>query len=235
MTEARVVAPVAGRWGILGGTFDPIHHGHLAIAEAAREELGLERVLFVPAGQPPHRAHAPGASAEDRATMVGLAIADAPAFALSRLELDRAGPSYTVDTLTALAGGADAGSGAGLAPPDLRFILSAEAFAEFPAWHEAERVLALCRLVVLPREGHPAPDLPALIARLPALDGRVTLLDGPRIRLSASEVRGRAAAGLSVRYLVPDAVAAYIADHRLYQSRAIPPSAPHDPGGSSAP
>ena len=214
MTQARVVPPVAGRWGILGGTFDPIHHGHLAIAEAAREELGLERVLFVPAGQPPHRAHAPGASAEDRAAMVALAIADAPAFALSRLELDRAGPSYTVDTLTSLA----AGDGSGRPAIDLRFILSAEAFAEFPTWHEAERVLALCRLVVLPREGHPAPDLPALVARLPALEGRVTLLDGPRIRLSASEVRGRAAAGLSVRYLVPDAVAAYIADHRLYQA-----------------
>ncbi len=226
MTGSRVAAPVAGRWGILGGTFDPIHHGHLAIAEAAREELGLERVLFVPAGQPPHRSNPPGASAEDRAAMVALAIADAPAFALSRLELDRDGPSYTADTLTALAGGP---------ATDLRFILSAEAFAEFPTWHRAERVLALCRLVVLPREGHPAPDLPALIARLPALDGRVTLLDGPRIRLSASEVRGRAAAGLSVRYLVPDAVAAYIADHRLYRARDVPPPVAHHPGGTSVP
>jgi nicotinate-nucleotide adenylyltransferase len=224
MTRARVVTPVAGRWGILGGTFDPIHHGHLAIAEAAREELGLERVLFVPAGQPPHRGNAPGASAEDRAAMVALAIAGAPAFALSRLELDRAGPSYTVDTLTALAAGAGGGAGDAV---DLRFILSAEAFADFPTWHEPERVLALCQLVVLPREGHPAPDLPALVARLPALDGRVTLLDGPRIRLSASEVRGRAAAGLSVRYLVPDAVAAYIADHRLYQAGGIRPPRTH--------
>lgn len=226
--EARVEAPVAGRWGILGGTFDPIHHGHLAIAEAAREALGLERVLLVPARQPPHRPHAPGASAEDRAAMVSLAIRGAPAFTLSRLELDRAGPSYTVDTLTALAATQAA---AGLAP-DLWFILSAEAFAEFPTWHEAERVLALCRLVVLPREGHPAPDLPALVARLPALAGRVTLLDGPWIRLSASEVRGRAAAGFSVRYLVPDAVAAYIADHRLYQ---VADGAIHHPGGTSAP
>ena len=227
--RARVVPPVAGRWGILGGTFDPIHHGHLAIAEAAREEIGLERVLFVPARQPPHRPLAPGASAEDRAAMVSLAIADAPAFQLSRLELDRAGPSYTVDTLTALGA---AGAGA----PDLWFIMSAEAFAEFPAWHEAERVLALCRLIVLPREGHPAPDLPALTTVLPSLAGRVTLLDGPRIRLSASEVRGRAAAGMSVRYLVPDAVAAYIADHRLYRvaDRATQPVA-QPAGGTSAP
>ena len=233
--RVRVVPPVAGRWGILGGTFDPIHHGHLAIAEAAREELGLERVLFVPAGQPPHRPSAPGASAEDRAAMVSLAIADAPAFELSRLELDRRGPSYTVDTLTELAAARDPRAG-GAGAPDLWFIMSAEAFAEFPTWHEAERVLALCRLVVLPREGHPAPDLPALTAALPALAGQVTLLDGPRIRLSASEVRGRAAAGMSVRYLVPDAVAAYIADHRLYRvaDRATQPIA-QPAGGTSAP
>jgi nicotinate-nucleotide adenylyltransferase len=235
--RVHVVPPVAGRWGILGGTFDPIHHGHLAIAEAAREELGLERVLFVPAGQPPHRPSAPGASAEDRAAMVSLAIADAPAFQLSRLELDREGPSYTVDTLTELVAAGEGGPGEGRAgTPDLWFIMSAEAFAEFPSWHEAERVLALCRLVVLPREGHPAPDLPALTAALPALAGRVTLLDGPRIRLSASEVRGRAAAGMSVRYLVPDAVAAYIADHRLYRvaDRATQPI-PQPAGGTSAP
>ena len=224
----RLAAPVAGRWGILGGTFDPIHHGHLAIAEAARDELGLERVLFVPAGQPPHRAQAPGASAADRAAMVGLAIAGAPTFAMSRVELDRPGPSYTVDTLAALAAG---GTPSGRAL-DLWFILSAEAFADFPAWHEAGRILALSRLVVLPRDGHAAPDLPALVARLPALDGRVTLLDGPRIRLSASEIRRRAAAGLSVRYLVPDAVAAYIADHRLYRDAA---RATRTTGGPSVP
>ncbi|HEX7473719.1 MAG TPA: nicotinate-nucleotide adenylyltransferase [Candidatus Limnocylindrales bacterium] len=225
--QARLAAPVTGRWGVLGGTFDPIHHGHLAIAEAARDELGLERVLFVPAGQPPHRPQAPGASAEHRAAMVGLAIEGAPTFALSRLELDRQGPSYTVDTLTAMAASAPAGT-----TPDLWFILSAEAFADFPTWHEAERVLGLCRLVVLPRDGHPAPDLRALVARLPALAGRVALLDGPRIRLSASEIRKRAAAGLSVRYLVPDAVAAYIADHRLYRDAD---RATRIAGGTSAP
>ena len=160
--------------------------------------------------------------------MIGLALADAPAFELSRLELDREGPSYTVDTLTTLADGERSAG----RTPDLWFILSAEAFAEFPTWHEAERVLALCRLVVLPREGHPAPDLRALVARLPTLAGRVALLDGPRIRLSASEVRARAAAGLSVRYLVRDAVAAYIADHRLY--RVADPTTDDD-GGRTAP
>ena len=228
----RVHPPVTGRWGILGGTFDPIHLGHLAIAEAAREELGLERVLFVPAAVPPHRAEAPGASAADRAAMVGLAIAGAPAFALSRIELDRAGPSYTVDTLAALTtGGAIDGP-----PPgprrELWFILSAEAFADLPTWHDAARILDLCRLVVLPRAGHPEPDLPDLEDRLPGVTARTVVLDGPHIRISASEVRARAAAGLSVRYLVPDAVAAYIADHSLYRPTA---NAPDHPGGTTAP
>ena len=236
-SAARVLAPVAGRWGILGGTFDPIHHGHLAIAEAAREELGLERVLFIPAAVPPHRVHAPGASAAHRAAMVELAIAGTRAFGLSRIELDRPGPSYTVDTLAALAAGGTPASaepldGSVVSAPDLWFILSAEAFADLPTWHEAGRMLDLCRLIVLPREGHPAPDLPDLDAQLPGLAERTVLLDGPHIRISASEVRARAAAGLSVRYLVPDAVAAYIADHRLYQTADDPA---HDPGGTSAP
>lgn len=221
------LAPVAGRWGILGGTFDPIHHGHLAIAEAAREELGLERVLFVPAGQPPHRTRAPGASAADRAAMVELAVAGTAAFGVSRIELERDGPSYTVDTLAALVGGRPprpAGGGAerDVSVPDLWFILSAEAFADLPTWHDAGRVIELCRLIVLPREGHPPPDLPDLEDRLPGVAARTVLLDGPHIRISASEVRARAAAGLSVRYLVPDAVAAYIVDHRLYRTAVDP-------------
>lgn len=225
-SAARVVAPVAGRWGILGGTFDPIHHGHLAIAEAAREELGLERVLFVPAGRPPHRTRAPGASAADRAAMVELAIAGTAAFGVSRIELERDGPSYTVDTLAELAGGGGRAKRDGAAP-DLWFILSAEAFADLPDWHDAARILDLCRLIVLPREGHPPPDLPDLEDRLPGLAARTVLLDGPHIRISASEVRARAAVGLSVRYLVPDAVAAYIVDHRLYRTAADPA----DPAG----
>jgi nicotinate-nucleotide adenylyltransferase len=231
-SAARALAPVAGRLGILGGTFDPIHHGHLAIAEAAREELGLERVLFIPAGRPPHRTQAPGASAADRAAMVELAVAGTPAFGLSRIELEREGPSYTVDTLAGLAdGGSPSAFGDGAERdgrvPDLWFILSAEAFADLPDWHDPGRILELCRLIVLPREGHPPPDLPDLEDRLPGLAARTVLLDGPHIRISASEVRARAAAGLSVRFLVPDAVAAYIADHRLYRTAgdAADPSA----------
>jgi nicotinate-nucleotide adenylyltransferase len=214
------VAP--GRIGVLGGTFDPIHNGHLAIAEAAREALGLERVLFVPAGVPPHRPDRPIAGPDDRAAMVALAIASNAAFQLSRLELDREGPSYTVDTLKAVVREATRGR-----PPDLWFILSAEAFAGFLDWNDPAGILELCRIAVMPRDGGPPADLTPIASALPRLADRVHLLDGPRLRLAATEVRSRAARGLSVRYLVPDAVAAYIGDHRLYPEAAAitrPPS-----------
>jgi nicotinate-nucleotide adenylyltransferase len=223
------IAP--GRVGILGGTFDPIHLGHLAIAEAAREALGLERVLFVPANMPPHRSAAPAASALDRAAMVELAIAGNPAFALSRVELDRGGPSFTAETVELVA----ADEARARHEPDLHFILSAEAFAGFLTWNEPARVLALSRLVVLPREGHPPPDLEALASALPGLVDRVTILDGPGIRLSASEIRARAGRGLSVRYLVPEAVRAYIAERRLYRSAGPGTAEPTPAGGSNDP
>jgi nicotinate-nucleotide adenylyltransferase len=219
-------ATLAKRIGILGGTFDPIHFGHLAIAEGARQELDLERVLFVPAGVPPHRPDRPIASAADRSAMVELAIADNPVFAMSRVELDRPGPSYTVDTVEALAG----------LEPDLVerwFIVSSEAFADFLEWHRPERILELCRLAVLPREGHPQPELePVREALGPALADRISLLDGPRIRLSATEIRVLAARGRSVRYLVPDAVATYIDDHSLYRGTE---SRPRSAGGITVP
>jgi nicotinate-nucleotide adenylyltransferase len=226
--EDGPVAVVPGRIGILGGTFDPIHIGHLAIAQAARETLGLERVLFVPARVPPHRPDRPIAAAHDRAAMVALAIAANPAFEMSRVELDREGPSYTVDTLKALAGesGPDR-------PPDLWFILSAEAFAGFLDWHDPAGILELCRLAVMPREGDSPANLTPIARALPRLADRVHLLDGPRLRLAATEVRSRAARGLSVRYLVPDAVAAYIGDHRLYREAASVSRPPI--GGNIAP
>lgn len=222
------VTLVPDRIGIFGGTFDPIHHGHLAIAEAARQELGLERVLFVPARTPPHRPDRPIAGADDRAAMVGLAIAANPAFELSRIELDRDGPSFVVDTVRALA--AEAGPDR---QPDLWFILSADAFAGFLDWRDPAGILELCRLAVLPREGHPPASLRAIATALPQHADRVRLLDGPRLRLAATEVRSRAARALSVRYLVPDAVAAYIGDHRLYRNTTAH-SGPRS-GGTFAP
>ena len=214
--------------GVFGGTFDPIHIAHLAIAEAARDALGLARILFIPAGQPPHKAGWRISPAEDRLAMIEAAIADNPAFAVSRMELDREGPSYTVDTLRALhdgtgdgAGGGDAGDGR----PDLALILSADAFLGLPTWRDPERVLALATLVVAPREGFPEADDAFLERKFPGVPTRAVFLDGPRLRLSGSDLRSRARAGRSLRYLVPDAVAAYIGDHDLYQdSRRIEPS-----------
>jgi len=196
-----------GSVGIFGGTFDPIHHGHLAIAEEARETLGLERVLFIPAAEPPHKPGRPVAPAAHRLAMVELAIADNPAFAGSDVELVRGGASYTVDTLEALR--AD-----GLVEPWL--ILSAEALAGFPTWREPERVLDLARLAIVPRAGHEVLDAAWLEARFPGCGTRAAFLPGPLLPISGSVVRRRAAVGRSVRYLVPDAVAAYITQHRLY-------------------
>ena len=142
------------RIGILGGTFDPIHLGHLAIAEAARDALGLERVLFLPAGSPPHKPAGVDAPAADRVAMVELAIAGHPGFELSRIEVDRPGPSYTVDTVERIA----AAERAAGREPDLVLILSVETLAELPEWHEPARLLAACRVAVVPRPGHPPPD-----------------------------------------------------------------------------
>ena len=213
------VADLRGAIGVFGGTFDPIHLAHLAVAETARDALGLERVLFIPAGQPPHKPGQVISSPEDRLAMVRAAIADNPAFEVSTIELEREGPSYTVDTLIALGEECRAAG----RRSDLALILSAEAASGLPTWHEPQAVLDLAALVVAPRDGFPAFDAAALarhdlIARRPAV-----VLDGPWLRLSASEIRRRAAAGRSVRYLVPDAVATYIGDHGMYQERRRTP------------
>jgi len=206
---------VPGSLGIFGGTFDPIHVAHLAVAEEAAEALGLERVLFVPAGEPPHKPGRPISAAADRLAMVELAIAGNERFAVDRMEIDRVGPSYTVDTLESMRAVRLA---AGL-PDDLRLILSAEAFLGLMAWREPRRVVELARLVVAPRDGYPEAGPEFLAAHLPDLAGRATFLDSPRLRLSGSDLRRRAADGRSLRYLVPDAVAAYIGDHALYRNQ----------------
>ena len=212
---ARGPAPVVpGRLGLLGGTFDPIHVGHLAIAEEAREDLGLERVVFIPSAVPPHRGRPTGASPEDRAAMVELAVAGNPFFSVDRLELDRPGPSFAVDTLAILA----ARERAAGREPDLWFILSAEAFVGLPTWRAPERVLELARFAVVPRPGTPMPDRAWVEARFPRAGGRVTFLDGPLLDVSGTVIRARIAAGRSLRYLVPDAVRAHITDHGLYRS-----------------
>lgn len=195
-----------GAIGILGGTFDPIHIAHLAIAEEAREALGLNKVLFMPAAMPPHKVDRPVSDPAHRLAMLELAIADNPAFEASRIELDRSGPSYTVDTLETLVA----------EPADPVLIMSAEAFRDLRTWRRPERILELARIAVVPRDGFPDANRAFLAEHFPGFEDRATFLAGPRLRLSASELRDRAANRRSLRYLVPDAVAAYIGDHALY-------------------
>jgi len=202
----------------MGGTFDPIHVGHLAVAEEARDALGLERIVFIPAGKPPHKTASEVSSATDRLAMVALAIAGNGAFELSRLEVDRPGPSYTVDTVAELV----ASEAADGRTPDLTLILSAETFADLPTWHEPARLLATVRVAVVPREGYPAPEPGWLARTFPGQEDRVDFLEGPRLGLSSTALRERVASGRSIRYLVPDAVAGYIAEHRLYRPGGRP-------------
>jgi nicotinate-nucleotide adenylyltransferase len=213
VTAALSGAVRPGSIGIMGGTFDPIHIGHLAIAEEARDSLGLERILFIPAGRPPHKPSGSVSPSRDRVAMVRLAIADNRAFELSLIEVERPGPSYTHDTVRQLW---DRERAAGR-QPDLTLILSAETLGDLPGWHEPERLLAICRIAVVPRDGYPAPD-PAWLARqFPGQEQRVDYLEGPRLGLSSTALRDRVAAGRSIRYLVPAEVEAYIVAARLYR------------------
>jgi len=200
--------------GMLGGTFDPIHVGHLALARSAQEQLGLDLVLVVPAGRPPHKRDQRIAPAADRLAMVELAVAGEPGLDVSRIEIDRPGPSFTIDTAEALLSeGAAAGR-----PIELTIILSAESFADLPTWHEPDRLLRLARIAVAPRPGHPAPTPDRLDPRLSAYADRIDVLDGPHLDVSATDIRGRVAAGQSIAGLVPPPVAAYIEAHHLYHA-----------------
>jgi nicotinate-nucleotide adenylyltransferase len=180
--------------GVFGGTFDPVHVGHLAIANAALDELGLDRLYFVPARRSPLKQDGPIASAEDRLAMLSAAIADEPRFHISRAELDRNGPSFTVDTLEALRG-----EGA------LFLILGSDAYADFERWREPARIRELATIVLAARPG--VPNAPAGVRKL----------DSPLMDISSRELRARAARGRSLRYLVPKAALRYIEEHRLYR------------------
>jgi len=193
--------------GILGGTFDPIHIGHLVVAEEARIKLGFNEVLFVPAGQPllkPDRNITPS---DQRVEMVRRAIADNPHFKLCTIEAERPGPSYTVDTVMTLR--EQLGSEVGLF-----FILGRDTLAELPSWKEPKKLVQLCRLVVAPRLG--SKDLQHLETEIPGLLGKVVQLDMPVIGISSSGIRQRVAQGLSIRYLVPAGVEKYISEQKIY-------------------
>ena len=195
--------------GVLGGTFDPIHMGHLIIAEETRARLGLTEVLFVPAGQPWLKANNYISPAEHRVQMVRLAIADEPSFKLSTMEIERVGPSYTVDTIAKLNEQIGAGD-------KLFFILGWDNLMQLPKWHEPARLVRMCRLVPVPRVGYPSPDFNSLEVAIPGLSQSIILLDTPQIEISSSEIRSRVARGLPIHRLVPEPVEQYIKQHKLY-------------------
>jgi len=194
------------RIGLFGGTFDPPHFGHLALAEWAREQLQLDRVLFVPAGAPPHKRARRLSSVAARVAMTRLAVRGNPAFRLSQLEVRRRGPSFTVDTLRAVRA-ADPGV-------EVFLLMGEDSLDDFRTWHEPAAIRGLARLAVARRPGGRRRTPARGIAR------GLIWLDNPGLELSSSAIRARARAGRSVRYLVPDAVARYLARHRLYRSRA---------------
>ena len=208
------MTPADGRRiGILGGTFDPPHLGHLLVAETARVALQLECVLFLPAGEPWLKSGQRITPARHRLRMVDLAVADHPDFCVSDCEVRRRGATYTVDTLRELrrAYPVDAA---------FYFIVGSDVLAQFHRWKEPEGILQLCRLAVVERPGSPDDALAALAERFPeaaAADALVSV-PGPRVDFSASELRRILAEGQSVRYQVPDPVAAYINEQQLYRA-----------------
>lgn len=197
------------RLGILGGTFDPPHYGHLALAENGRTQLGLDRVFFVPAGQPPHKPEHPVASDHHRAAMVQAAIADNPGFALSRVDLNRPGPHYTVDMLALVK--------QEYPDAELVFLMGGDSLAQLPSWRDPAGIARLACLAVMRRPGY-EPDLEALERAVPGLCERLLWIDAPPLALSSSDLRRRVREGLPLRYLVPPPVEAYIREHRLYEA-----------------
>ena len=195
--------------GVLGGTFDPIHNGHIIVAEEVKAQLNVAEILFVPAGQPWLKESSPILAAEHRVQMVRLAISSAPYFKLSTIEIERAGHSYTVDTIAELQTRFGLGD-------EIFFILGQDSLTQLPQWKEPSRLIKMCRLVAVPRPGYPRPDLESLEANIPGSSLSVILLDKPQIDISATEIRKRVTQGLSIRHLVPEPVAEYIRKNKLY-------------------
>jgi nicotinate-nucleotide adenylyltransferase len=197
------------RIGVLGGTFDPPHVGHLWLATLATDAIGLDRVLFMPASQPPHKGGQLVTRATDRLLMTRLAIAGDPGIELSAIEMERPGPSYTIDSVDELE----------RAHPDatLFLIMAADSLAQIDTWREPDRLLERIEWVVGPRPGSALPDRSALEDRFGAVASRIHLLEGPSLDVSSSDIRRRVAAGHTIRYLVPRGVEELIVERGLYR------------------
>jgi nicotinate-nucleotide adenylyltransferase len=197
------------RIGILGGTFDPPHVGHLWLATMAADAMALDRVLFMPAAQPPHKRGRTISPIVDRLLMTRLAISGNDLFELSTLEVGRAGPSFTVDSVEELLRTYDDAT--------LFLVMAGDSLAQIDTWHEPDRLLSLLEWVVGPRSRTPPPDPEQLRVRFGEAAGRIHLLDGPALDVSATHIRERVAAGRTIRYLVPQAVEELIVERGLYR------------------
>ena len=199
------------RVGVLGGTFDPVHNGHLIIAEEAQAKLGLAKVLFIPAGRPWFK---DGENVSDmgwRLDMLKLAVNGNPSFEIDTMELERAGATYTIDTVEELRKrmGGDV---------ELFFIIGIDALSELGRWKEPERLASICHFATMRRPGFTELDLEAMEGEVPGVSGRVHLLDNVQVDISSSDIRERVERGQSIRYLVPPAVRAYIEEEGLYRA-----------------
>ena len=199
------------RVGVLGGTFDPIHLGHLVAAEEVRAQLRLDRVVFVPAGLPPHKLTDHISPVAHRLAMVKLAIASNPHFTVSRVDIDRFGPCYTVDTIELLRDewGGDV---------ELYFIVGSDSLADIVTWHQPERLVRLCRLAVMERPGYRV-DVEELERLLPGITSRIHFINSPQLDISSTDIQRRVRQGLPIKYQVPEAVEDYIYEHELYDVR----------------
>jgi nicotinate-nucleotide adenylyltransferase len=198
--------------GVLGGTFDPVHTGHIELAEAVIYQLGLAYVLFVPAGNPYFKTERSITPASQRLEMVCLAIKGRPTLKVSTMEIERPGPSYTVDTIAELK--------AGLSPEDeIYFMLGWDILTELPKWREPDRLIKLCHIIAIPRIGYRVPDLTPLEKDIPGITERTIILGGPIINISATIIRERIAGGQSIKHLVPPAVERYIKENGLYTEK----------------
>ena len=195
--------------GVLGGTFDPVHLGHIAMAEEAEKSLGLAEVIIVPAGQPMSKSTERITPADQRIEMLRLAAAGIPHLKVSSMEIERPGLSYTVDTIAALK--KQYGD-----KVEIYFILGWDSLEQLADWREPKRIIEMCYLAAVPRPGWPRPSLEALEKDIPGISKKVVFLDKPKLDISASAIREMEARGESIDRLVPGPVAGYIKKHKLY-------------------